>query len=152
MHDTNADNQAAAPAEWEGNLEEITTWDTVPPGVNYPSVQVRLKQNTDFWENELIAYSFVRNIVAVEYRLPLFREPPPVFFNNHASARQEAQFVESALHELTQAGCIIMAEQQSVICSPLPLVKSASGKTRLVLDLRYVNKFLWSGKITSIQI
>ena len=38
MHDTNADNQAAAPAEWEGDLEEITTWDTVPTGVNYPNV------------------------------------------------------------------------------------------------------------------
>ena len=113
MHDSNAGNQAAAPAEWEGNLEDITTWDTygaVPPGVNYPSVQERLKQNTEFWEYELIACSFVRNIVTVGYRLPLFRAPPPVFYKNHASARQEAQFVESALHELTQTGCVVTAE------------------------------------------
>ena len=88
MHDSNVDNQAA-PAEGEGNLEDIRTWDTIPLGVNYPSVQGRLKQNTEFWESELLACSFVRNIVAVGYRLPLFREPPPIFFKNHASARQE---------------------------------------------------------------
>ena len=33
-----------------------------------------------------------------------------------------------------------------MICSPLSVVKSASGKKRLVLDLRYVNKFLWKDK------
>ena len=82
MHDSNVDNQAA-PAEWEGNLEDIRTWDTIPLGVNYPSVQGRLKQNTEFWESELIACSFVRNIVAVGCRLSaLFRKPPPVFFQN----------------------------------------------------------------------
>ena len=52
MHDSNTDNQAA-PVEWEGNFEDITTWDTVPLGVNYPSIQGRLKHNTEFWENEL---------------------------------------------------------------------------------------------------
>ena len=99
MHDSNVDNQAA-PAEWEGNLKDIRTWDTIPLGVNYP----------EFWASELLACSFVRNIVAVGYRLPLFREPPPVFFKNHASARQEEKFVENALHELTWAGCIVTAE------------------------------------------
>ena len=88
----------------------------------------------------------MRNIVAVGYRLPLFRKPPPAFFKNHASARQEAQFVESALHELALAGCIVTAEQQPVICSPLSVVESTSGKKRLVLDLRYVNEFLWKDK------
>ena len=145
MHDSNADNQAA-PVEWEGKFEDITTWDTVPLGVNYPSVQGRLKHNAEFWENELTASSFVRNIVAVGYRLPLFRKPPPAFFKNHASARQESQFVGSALHELTRAGCIVTAERQPVICSPLSVVESTSGKKRLVLDLRYVNKFLWKDK------
>ena len=43
---------------------------------------------------QLTACSFVRNIVAIGYRLPLFTKPPPAFFKNHASARQEAQFVE----------------------------------------------------------
>jgi len=85
MHNSNQ----AAPAEWEGHLEDIRTWDTIPLGVNYPTVQGRVKQNTEFWESELIACSIVRNIVAVGYR-SLIREPPSVFFKNHASARQEA--------------------------------------------------------------
>ena len=55
-------------------------------------------------------------------------------------------FLESALHELTLAGCIITAEQQPVICNPLSVVESTSGKKRLVLDLRYVNEFLWKDK------
>ena len=33
-----------------------------------------------------------------------------------------------------------------MICSSLSVVKSTSGKKRLVLDLRYVNKFLWKDK------
>ena len=47
---------------------------------------------------------------------------------------------------LTLAGCIITAEQQPVICNPLSVVESTSGKKRLVLDLRYVNEFLWKDK------
>ena len=78
--------------------------------------------------------------------MPLFRKPPPAIFKNHASATQEAHFVESALHELALAGCIVTAEQQPVICSRLSVVESTSGKKRLVLDLRYVNEFLWKDK------
>ena len=55
MHDSNTDNQAA-PVEWEGNFEDITTWDTVPLGVNYPGIQGRLKHNTEVWVNELAFY------------------------------------------------------------------------------------------------
>ena len=34
-----------------------------------------------------------------------------------------------------------------MICNPLSVVESTSGKKRLVLDLRYVNKFLWKDKL-----
>ena len=35
MHNGNA------PVEWEGKLEYLTTWDTVPLGVNYLSVETQ---------------------------------------------------------------------------------------------------------------
>ena len=44
------------------------------------------------------------------------------------------------------------AEQQPVICSPLSVVQSTSGKKRLVLDLRYVNMFLWKDKFNNEDI
>ena len=33
-----------------------------------------------------------------------------------------------------------------MICSPLSVVESTNGKNRLVLDMRYVNEFLWKNK------
>ena len=78
---------------------------------------------------ELAVSSFGRDVIVTDgYRLPFFREPPPVFLKSHASARHEVQFVKNALHDLVQAGCIVRSEEQSVVCSPLSVVRSSSGK------------------------
>ena len=150
MHDSSGNHAVdigvTTPIEWEDNVDDLATWDPVPLEVVYPSVLGRLRENKEFWVKELAVSSFVRDIVTDGYRLPFFREPPPVFLKNHASARHEVQFVENALHDLVQAGCIVRAEEQPVVCSPLSVVRSSSGKRRLVLDLRYVNTFLWKDR------
>ena len=50
--------------------------------------------------------------------------------------------MDEALDDLLRDGRVNEVEQQPHICSPLSVVESSSGKKRLVLNLRHVNKFL----------
>ena len=40
-------------------------------------------------------------------------------------------------------GCVVNVSDMPHICSPLSVVESSSGKKRLVLNLRHLNRFLW---------
>lgn len=77
------------------------------------------------------------------YCLP-FLEQPGNFFSNHTSARDNAVFVCSEIDKLLSSGALLEVEKTNLyICSPLSVITSFSGKQRLILDLRYVNKHLW---------
>ena len=70
------------------------------------------------------------------------RLPDPLFQLNHKSALENASFVSHAIDELISGRCVIEYNSCPIVCSPLSVVTNASGKQRLVLDLRYVNQFL----------
>ena len=106
------------------------------------SVQGRLKQHEDFWLHELEPSSFVAGIISEGYRLPFLRLPDPLFQLNHRSAMENALFVSNAIDELVAGRCVVVSSSCPVVCSPLSVVANASGKLRLVLDLRYINQFL----------
>ena len=106
------------------------------------TVQGRLKENSDFWLNELEPSSFVADIVTKGYSLPFIMLPGSKHQTNHNSALANASFVESAIRELVSARCVVESNICPVVCSPLSVVVNPSGKQRLVLDLRYVNQFL----------
>ena len=65
-----------------------------------------------------------------------------MFQLNHRSALQNASFVKDAIDELVSGRCVIECASCPIVCSPLSVVANASGKQRLVVDLRYVNQFL----------
>ena len=117
-----------------------TKLDTLNPSV--VSVQGRLKKHKDFWLNELEPSSFVAGIITEGYRLPFLRLPDPLFQLNHRSALVNASFVSGAIDELVLGRCVVECTSCPTVCSPLSVVTNASGKQRLVLDLRYVNQFL----------
>lgn len=50
-------------------------------------------------------------------------------------------------YEISQFGYIVQPNECPPVCSPLSVVQNAKGKLRLVLDLRYVNKFLPEQKL-----
>ena len=61
---------------------------------------------------------------------------------NHKSAFEEETFVSEQIMELLSAGCVTETNQMDVhVISPLGVVRNGS-KKRLILDLRYVNKYL----------
>ena len=65
---------------------------------------------------------------------------------NQASAFANKSFVEECIDELLVAGCIQQVELIPHVCSPLSVVESKAGKKRLVVNLRYLNRFLWKQK------
>ena len=88
----------------------------------------------------------VLSIIESGYALPLKSEPPVRSQKNQPSAYFRSEFVQTSIEELLVGGCIKQIELKPHICSPLSVVENSSGKLRLVVNLRYLNKYLWKQK------
>ena len=110
------------------------------------SVKGRLKDNFNFWANELQATRPVLDIVQHGYYLPLLKIPDSYSSPNHKSAILNESFVDEAITELLSTQCIRFVSSRPHISSPLLVVESSSGKKRLVINLKYLNLFLWKDK------
>ena len=128
------------------------TWEAeaVSPQPNgqtcYYSVQGRLRQNIQYWRDVLEAPKAVLRTIESGYVLPLMSEPTPLVQCNQQSALAEADFVNTSLSELLANRCVRPVDEVPFICSPVSVVESGSGKKRLVVNLRHLNKFLWKQK------
>jgi len=77
---------------------------------------------------------------------------------NHKSALNRKELVSQATAELEENRCIVKVHEQPYICSPLSVASNAQEKLRLVLNLHYLNQFLWVNKFkyedlrTAIQL
>ena len=112
------------------------------------SVQVkgRLKENIAFWR-DIGASKWVLSVIENGYYLPFISLPARRSFQNHPSVVQSQAFVCQELKKLLASGAIVEVRQEDVlVVNPLGVVKNASGKSRLILDLRYVNYHLRSCK------
>ena len=47
------------------------------------------------------------------------------------------------MSELVQNCCVVKVPRQPHICSPLSVVSNSTGKQRLVINLRFLNGYLW---------
>lgn len=110
-------------------------------------VKGRLKERLSFWREVLEAPPPVLDIIERGYVLPLLSEPTPYKQKNQASAAENCNFVDQSIAELLDTGCVRVAASTPVVCSPLSVVTSSSGKKRLVINLRHLNKFLWKQKL-----
>ena len=68
------------------------------------------------------------------------------------SALEHKVFVSQALQELEENRCILKVPDCPYICSPLSVVVNAQRKLRLVINLRYLNQFLWNDKLSMIAM
>ena len=116
-------------------------------GINYPSVEGRLKKNLIFWWETLSANSAVLEIIDNGYKIPFFKTPKRASFCNNQSALKNKDFVEESISELLKCGSIIEAEKPPEVINPLSVSINSSGKKRLILDLRYVNGHVYKDKI-----
>ena len=102
-----------------------------------------LKRCISFWRDNIKASDTILSIIEHGYVLPLMSEPSP---HVHRSAVIHSAFVHESIVELLATGCVVEVTDRPHICSPLSVVESSSGKRRLVINLRYLNRFLWKNR------
>ena len=110
------------------------------------TVKGRLKERVLFLKEQLVAPQSVLSVIESGYALPLKSEPPMRSQKNQPSAYLKSEFVQTSIDELLVGGCIKLRELKPHICSPLSVVANSTGKLRLVVNLRYLNKYLWKQK------
>lgn len=109
-------------------------------------VRGRLKKNLSFWRN-IGTCSFILDIIENGYKIPLISLPSRTFCKNNRSALLEAEFVSGAIQELLDRALIEKCSNPPFIVNPLTVSVQSSGKKRLILDLRVVNKHVWKQSV-----
>ena len=111
-----------------------------PPCVKL-NVKGNLRKNLEFWQR-IGTPNFIPNVIERGYTLPFLSLPEPAAFKNNRSSLILADLVEEAIRELVESGRVVEANVLPLVVNPLSVSVQANEKKRLILDLRYVNKFL----------
>ena len=136
-------DQGSSPLGMESHVYEIGADELSEP----ISVKGRLRAKFAFWKDVLHASPSILSVIESGYVLPLMSEPTPFSGRNQVSALQNAEFVDQCVEELLGGSCIKEQGKAPYICSPLSVVESNSGKKRLVINLRHLNRFLLKQKL-----
>ena len=102
-------------------------------------VKGRLRASIAYWTSVLKAPEPVLSIINQGYILPFASVPEGKWFKNNSLA---LGFVTETVTELLANKCVRFVSERPMVCSPLLVVIWSSGKKRLVINLRYINKFL----------
>ena len=92
------------------------------------------------------ASEYVLSIIESGYKLPLKSEPDSVVLKNNRSALNSPSFVTEEVCKLLEKGCIHEVFMAPRVVNPLTVAQNKSGKLRLVLDCRHINKHLFQFK------
>jgi hypothetical protein len=87
-------------------------------------------------------------ILEYDYLLTFKQEPPPVILRNNQSAFEHTDFVNRAIADLVYTGVVSEIDIVPKVVNPFSVSVNSSGKERLILDLRHVNKYL---KLTTFK-
>ena len=71
--------------------------------------------------------------------LPFLSLPEPSVFRNYRSSLAHAEFVEDTIRELVESGRVVEVDLPPLVVNPLSVSVQATGKKRLILDLRYMH-------------
>ena len=102
-----------------------------------------LQENVCFWSKALRADEFVLLIIRDGYRIPSVSLLEPYFFRNRSSSFNHSEFVQEAIDERLIRDSITQLDLASAFCNPLHVAVQGDGKHRLILDLFFLNKFIW---------
>ena len=130
-------------SEWEVKKRY---WEGTELDGRLSGVKGRLCSKSVYWESVIQAPGPVLSIIKQGYILPFVSLPESKSFGNHSSTVLHSQFVTDSIRDLVSHGCVKELSSPPVVCSPLIVVTSRTGKRRLVINLRYVNRYLWKDK------
>ena len=105
-----------------------------------------LKNHIQFWRS-VGTSQFILDVINEGYCIPFHSTPPPSFSQNNKSDLAHPSFVEEAISELLLARRVL---ERGVIPRNVNLLSDSiqsSGKKRLILDLRFINKHLWKSSV-----
>ena len=74
--------------------------------------------------------------------LPFVTFPEPAVFKNNRSSLSHVEFVEETIQDFVESVRVVETKVSPRVVNPLSVSVQANGKKKLILDLRYVNKFL----------
>ena len=107
------------------NLEDTNcrSWEVeYDTNIQTTKVKGRLKNNVAYWQDILQAPAPVLDWIQNGYKLPLFSELPRSVKHNQQSALANKQFVDQAVTELLNNGCVCRVSTIPHVCSPLSVV------------------------------
>ena len=79
-------------------------------------------------------------------KVPFKDPPPPCFYDNHVKGATQWNFVDNEIQKLLREGFVCKVKQQPQCVLPIQTVPRKSGKLRLVIDCRYVNRHIEAPK------
>ena len=106
------------------------------------SVVVRLRSGYKFMR-DIACSEYILKVIRDGYVLPIPHIPLSVTLHNNRSSQHNPVFVRSAIDDLISSGTVIEPTSKPLVINPVT-VADRNGKLRLVLDLRYLNKLIWS--------
>lgn len=109
-------------------------------------VKGRLRKNIQFWR-DIGASDFILDVLKFGYKIPFYSTPTITFCKNNKSALSEPEFVSCAIQDLLDRSLIVRCSSPPRVVNPLTVSIQNSGKKRLILDLRNVNKHLWKQSV-----
>ena len=101
-----------------------------------------LNEHVEFWMNSICASDFITNTIVEGYKIPFLNLPKNFVIPNRSSAFKFKDFVEEAISELIEHGCVSEVDFPLRFISPLHGVQQSSGKCRLILGLSFLNRFV----------
>ena len=90
----------------------------------------------------------ILEILRSGYRLPFVSTLEAKHFQNNSSATGHGEFLDSEIAALLESGRIRAVTSKPFVVNPLTVSVQASGKKRMILDLRHVNTCLAKYKFT----
>lgn len=109
-------------------------------------VKDRLNRHIDFWE-KIGASEFILDTIRHGYKIPFYSVPQRNMLPNNQSALKESEFVKSAISDLLDRGLVEKCTHMPTVVNPLSVSIQNSGKKRLILDLRTVNRHVWKQSV-----
>ena len=88
------------------------------------------------------ASDFVLDTIRNGYVIPFFNPSVSMYFKNNKSALDNSEFVDQAVSELVDSGCVYKVPFIPYVVNPLSVATNKSGKNRLILDLSVLNNFV----------
>ncbi|XP_052797745.1 uncharacterized protein LOC128229889 isoform X1 [Mya arenaria] len=110
-------------------------------------VKGSLKNNVHYWKTIGTNPDMI-DVIENGYKIPFISMPERTFSKNNQSALSNIEFVKESIDDMLKNGFIEQTDFPPHVVSPLSVSVNKSGKKRLILDLRIVNKYIWKEKMT----